>query len=159
METLESHGEVSPIPVFYNQEIYSTERMQKIPKGSARSLSPNIPPPNIAYKKLFDGSSIESSVLSKTPLNPELKETYDRMLIYLEKLFKERFRKIRDVVYKLHSNLSCDEILKSYFLSNDPTTKNLGVHKYKEILENTFASEREAYIERLAHEVTILNEK
>jgi hypothetical protein len=31
--------------------------------------------------------------------------------------------------------------------------------KYREIVENTLAAEREAYIERLAHEITILNEK
>lgn len=37
--------------------------------------------------------------------------------------------------------------------------KNIGIQKYKEIVENTLASEREAYIERLAHEITILNEK
>ena len=93
------------------------------------------------------------------PLIPELKESYDRMLGYLEKLFKERFRKIREVVYKLHSSLSSEETIKTYMLSSDDTMKSIAIKKYKEILENTLASEREAYIERLAHEITILNEK
>ena len=93
------------------------------------------------------------------PLIPELKESYDRMLSYLEKLFKERFRKIREVVYKLHSSLGTEETIKSYMLSSDETMKNIAIKKYKEIVENTLASEREAYIERLAHEITILNEK
>lgn len=81
------------------------------------------------------------------------------MLVYLEKLFKERFKKIRDVIYKLHGGLSADEIINSYLLSKDETMQNIGMQKYREIVENTLASEREAYIERLAHEITILNEK
>lgn len=49
------------------------------------------------------------------------------MLVYLEKLFKERFKKIRDVVHKLHSGLTIDETIKSYLLSSDETMKSIGV--------------------------------
>jgi hypothetical protein len=125
----------------------------------SRTTSPNAQQPEIDYKKLFRENSIEDDALSNSPLLPELKESYERMLIYLEKLFKERFKKIRDVIYKLHGALSVDEIINSYLLSKDEIMQNIGVQKYKEIVENTLASEREAYIERLAHEVTILNEK
>jgi hypothetical protein len=125
----------------------------------SRTTSPNAQQPEIDYKKLFRENSIEDDALSNSPLLPELKESYERMLIYLEKLFKERFKKIRDVIYKLHGGLSVDEIINSYLLSKDEIMQNIGVQKYKEIVENTLASEREAYIERLAHEVTILNEK
>jgi hypothetical protein len=125
----------------------------------SRTTSPNAQQSEIDYKKLFRENSIEDDALSNSPLLPELKESYERMLIYLEKLFKERFKKIRDVIYKLHGGLSVDEIINSYLLSKDEIMQNIGVQKYKEIVENTLASEREAYIERLAHEVTILNEK
>lgn len=97
--------------------------------------------------------------MSTMPLVPELKDSYDRMLIYLEKLFRSRFKKIREVVYKLHSGMNSEKLVQGYLLSNDETIKNIGMAKYQEILEDTLAAEREAYIERLAHEITILNEK
>lgn len=122
-------------------------------------MSPNTIQPQVEYKNLFQSNTIESSALSNAPIVPELKETYDRMLIYLEKLFRDRFKKIREVVHKLHSGLNSEETISAYLLSNDETMKNIGIKKYKEIVENTLAAEREAYIERLAHEVTILNEK
>lgn len=152
--------ESSPgMPMFYNQTIYSCERKGKIMKVPSRSISPREHSDSISYRKLYSGNSIEDSALNNTPLVPELKESYDRMLVYLEKLFRERFKKVREVVYKLHSGLSAEETINAYLLSNDETMKNIGIKKYKEIVENTLASEREAYIERLAHEVTILNEK
>jgi hypothetical protein len=122
-------------------------------------MSPNTIKPKVVYNKLFDSNSIEATAMSKMPLVPELKESYDRMLTYLEKLFRERFKKIREVLYKLHSGLSAEDAINSYLLSKDETMKSIGLKKYQEILDNTLASEREAYIERLAHEITILNEK
>jgi hypothetical protein len=89
----------------------------------SRSTSPNINRPQVEYKNLFQSNSIESSALSISPLVPELKETYDRMLVYLEKLFRDRFKKIREVVYKIHSGLSAEETISSYLLSNDETMK------------------------------------
>ena len=159
MEQPSSNSESSQGPLFCNQDAYSCERKGKIKQVPVRSLSPHAIHSNIEYKNLFKNNTIESSILSGRPLVPELKETYDRMLLYLEKLFRERFNKVREVVHKLHSGLSAEETINSYLLSADETMKNIGIKKYKEILGSTLAAEREAYIERLAHEITILNEK
>ena len=159
MEQPSSISESSQGPIFYNQEAYSCERKGNIKRAPIRSLSPQTMQPNVEYKNLFQNNTIESSIISNRPLVPELKESYDRMLVYLEKLFSDRFNKIREVVHKLHSGLKAEETINSYLLSTDETMKNIGVKKYKEIVDNALAAEREAYIERLAHEITILNEK
>lgn len=87
MDSIESNEDVSPMPKFYNQRVYSGERKDKIKKVPARSMSPQVAQPTVLYKKLFENSSIEATALSNWPLMPELKESYDRMLVYLEKLF------------------------------------------------------------------------
>ncbi|CAI2373055.1 unnamed protein product [Moneuplotes crassus] len=166
MDQPSSFSDSSQGPIFYNQEVYSCERKGKIKKAPSRSLSPQTVQPNAEYKNLFTNPTIESSMIRNKPLVPELKESYERMLLYLEQLFRERFVKVKGVVhnlfnpfYKLHSGMSSEETINSYLLSNDETKKNLEIKKFKEVVESTLAAERELYIERLAHEVTILNEK
>ena len=80
------------MPMFYNQTIYSCERKGKIKKVPSRTTSPHVQQPEVGYKKLFKENSIEDDALANSPLLPELKESYERMLVYLEKLFKERFK-------------------------------------------------------------------
>ena len=52
-----------------------------------------------------------------------------------------------------------NQLISSYTLASNPNIKELSHQKYNDVLQDEFASERECYIERLCHEVTILNEK
>lgn len=81
------------------------------------------------------------------------------MLNYLGNLQKERFALIREQLAKVYSGVEIHEAVRTYSLSNDPHLRELAFTKFKEVTEGTLAAEREVYIERLAHEITTLNEK
>lgn len=61
------------------------------------------------------------------PADLKLKDSYNRMLSYLESLLRDRFSHIREQLAKIHSGVEVQEAINTYTLINDETIKELSV--------------------------------
>jgi len=57
----------------------------------------------------------------------KLKDSYNRMLSYLESLLRDWFSHIREQLAKIHSGIEVQEAINTYTLINDETIKELSL--------------------------------
>ena len=72
----------------------------------------------------------------------------------MQTLYEERLRSLHEQVRSLYSELERDEIVRT--MKDDATCSDFLQQRVKEIVEESLASEREAFIEKLSQEVAFL---